>query len=116
MDNVIKLSKKSLLRKLWAADPKIKSILSSSKDLSIARERLFKYLNDLEELYFDVHGHSRLEHIHIFEKENAKECIRVMKNLIRSENEALTNFSALQLLIDISNISSILKAKEGWQH
>ncbi|MFC1742030.1 KamA family radical SAM protein [Nanoarchaeota archaeon] len=102
MDDITIFSKKALLRKLWKADPKIRTLLKNSKDLYSAREHLFQHLDNLEELYFDVHSHNKLEQLHIFEKENAKECIRVFKNIIHSENEAITGFSALQYLIDLA--------------
>ena len=102
MENITQLSKKELLKKIWESDPNIKSILKSSTDLFTVRKHLFEYIDELEEEYFDIHAHNKLEEMHIFEKNNAKECIRVLKNIIRSENEALTGFSALQHLMDIS--------------
>ncbi|MBE0646300.1 MAG: KamA family radical SAM protein, partial [Bacteroidales bacterium] len=40
--------------------------------------------------------------LHQVEKNQAKECIRVLKNIIRTENEDLTGFSALKTLYDLA--------------
>ena len=71
------------------------SILLNADSISKARSAVFKYLNDLEAEYFNIHSEKSLRELHILEKNNAKECIRVLKNFIRSENEDLTGFSAL---------------------
>ena len=41
--------------------------------------------------------------MHILERNNAKECIRVYKNIIRSENDVLTGFSALDTLLRLAH-------------
>ncbi len=116
MESVIRLSKDALLRRLWSADPEIRHILFHAGDIYTARDQLFSYIDDLEERYFDVHHDNKLEHLHVFEKDNAKECIRVLKNIIRSENEKLTGFSALQTLMDLAHKpkSALTKVKEGF--
>ncbi|MDD4645130.1 MAG: hypothetical protein PHY99_04000, partial [Bacteroidales bacterium] len=63
-----------------------------------ARNEIFNYLTDLERHYFNTYSELDLKYKHICEKNNAKECIRVLKNIIRTENEKLTGFSALKIL------------------
>lgn len=99
---LIRLSKEELVEEMWIADPYIKKILKSSKKLHVARNLLYDYLNSLERHYFNIYSDKYYKNIHILEKNNAKECIRVFKNIIRTENEHLTGFSALQVLYDIS--------------
>ena len=102
MNRLIKTPKNQLLKNLWSADTKIRDILINSRNTDIARECLFNHIDSLEEKYFDVHSNNKFEKIHVFEKKNAKECIRVIKNIIRSENEDITGCSALQNLIDLA--------------
>jgi lysine 2,3-aminomutase len=56
------------------------------------------YLADQERLYFNIYSDRGKTHFHICERNNAKECIRAMKNIIRSENEQNTGLSALKIL------------------
>ena len=102
MNNLITLSKKRLVKELWLADPKIKRILKNSKTLGKVRSLFFNYLNSLERHYFNIYSDRHFKSLHITEKNNAKECIRVLKNIIRTENEQLTGFSALKMLFDIA--------------
>lgn len=114
MKNLILLSKEKLIEQVWSADPKIKKILATSSTLNDARDRLFEYLNELERAYFNTYDKSHLD-IHIIEKNNAKECIRILKNIIRTENEHLTGFSAIGTLWKISKKNIALsKVSEGF--
>ena len=105
MKHLLFLSKENLIKKLWSADPKIFKILSNSRTLDNARKRLFEHLDDLEKVYFNIYDKSHLKNAHIIEKNNAKECIKVLKNVIRTENEYLSKFSALDILWKISKKS-----------
>ncbi|MBD3260937.1 MAG: KamA family radical SAM protein, partial [Candidatus Altiarchaeales archaeon] len=96
--DVLDLDKLGLLRLLWKTHPRIHFILRDSEGLPEARTLLFDYLNRLEKHYFNIYSDKRYKNIHILEKNNAKECIRVLKNVIRSENEKLTGVSALKTL------------------
>ena len=98
MKSIILLPKKLLLQKLKNSDKKIFTILKTSKDLSSAREKVFSYLNSLERHYFNITSDKPYKNLDILERSNAKECIRVFKNIIRTENEHLTNYSALKTL------------------
>lgn len=95
-------TKQSFAEEIWKADPKIKELLKKSKSLAEARENLFKYLNDLERHYFNIYSDKNYKNVHIIEKSNAKECIRVFKNIIRTESEKLINFSALKKLYQLA--------------
>ena len=99
----INLSKQELISLLFHEDANINKIFSNTPDLNELREKLFDYLNDLERSYFDIYSHKYSDKTHIIEKNNAKECIRVFKNIIRTENEELSGFSTLSILFKIYN-------------
>lgn len=116
MENLITLSKKELVKRLWAADQRIEKILKRSDNLHDAREILYDYLDKLERHYFNIYSDSHFKNLQIVEKNNAKECIRVLKNIIRTENEHLTDFSALRLLFCLSKNKkeALSRASEGF--
>ncbi len=103
MKEEINLSKQELIDLLFSEDENIKNIFNNTSDLNQLREKLFNYLNELERSYFNINSHKYSDKIHIIEKNNAKECIKVFKNLIRTENEELTSFSALNALFKSYN-------------
>jgi lysine 2,3-aminomutase len=102
MNDLALLNKEDLVNELWKADQKIRIILKDSSSLPDAREKLFDYLNTMERHYFNIHSDKKLKDYHIIEKTNAKECIKVFKNIIRTENEKLTGVSALKKLYELS--------------
>ncbi|MBU1166189.1 KamA family radical SAM protein [Candidatus Micrarchaeota archaeon] len=102
MKNLIHLSKEKLIEKLWAADPNIKKILSSSDSIENARRCVFDYLISLERKYYDLSQNQASKKMHVIEINNSKRCIRVLKTIINPENESLTKFSALETLWKIS--------------
>ncbi|MCD1295571.1 KamA family radical SAM protein [Methanocella sp. CWC-04] len=104
----MQLSKNELVEELWDSDPRIKKIMKSSSSLKEARDRFFDYLNDLERDYFNIYSDNPLRDLHILEKNNAKECIRVLKNVIRTENEELTGYSALNIIYDLARYKNVL--------
>ena len=107
---LIDLSKEDLLEEMWKAAPIIKSILENSGDPERARDKLFHYLNDLERSFFNIYS-EKPYNFHQVEKNMAKECIRVLKNIIRTENENLTGFSAFMVLYKLSkNETDILSS------
>lgn len=116
MRKLLVLDKNHLSKMLWKEDPKIMKILKKSKSLHDARDSVFEYLNGVERHYFNIYSDRHFKKLHIIEKNNAKECIRVMKNIIRSENEKLTGFSALKALLGIAKGSkdAIDSVSEGF--
>lgn len=118
MKNRLNQSKKELINILWKSDVKIKHLLNHSSNLLIARNNFFEYLNDLERHYFNIRSSKKYNLMHIVERNNAKECIRVLKNIIRTENEKLTSYSALDILYKLANNNShVLKEiSEGFLH
>ncbi|MCX5857095.1 MAG: KamA family radical SAM protein [Deltaproteobacteria bacterium] len=102
MKNWIKHSKEKLVEELWAAEPKIKGILKNSKHVEEARFIMFDYLNRLERDLFNMRSDTYFFNLNIIEKRNAKECIRVFSNVMRTENESLTGASPLELLFDLA--------------
>lgn len=116
MKNLILLPKEQLVEKMWSAEPEIKNILSHSATLKEARTGLFQYINNTEKVLFKAHSKKPLRQIHPVEKNNAKECIRVLKNVIRAENEHLTGFSALNLLWELARTpeKALKQAGEGF--
>ena len=103
MKSWIQLPKEKLIEKLWAAEPKIKSILQNSKHVEEARFIIFDYLNRLERDLFNMRSDTYFVNLNIIEKRNAKECIRVLSNVMRTENEYLTGTSPLAMLFDLAN-------------
>ena len=102
MKSILNKDVSELIKLMWGADPTIKRILVESDSISDARNQFFNYLADLERHYFNVYSDRNLKDLHICERNNAKECIRVLKNIIRTENEVLTGFSALNSLREIA--------------
>ena len=98
MISIIKLTKKQLIARMWDEAPPIMSILTKAKSIQDARNSFFNYLNELERNFFNIYSPERIIVRHIIERNNAKECIRVLKNILRTENEKLTDFSALKSL------------------
>jgi len=114
-NNIVFTTRKELIELLWKADPKIKALLQGSQNLSDAREKLFDHLNSLERHYFNIHSDKKFKEFHIIEKTNAKECINVLKNLIRTENEQITGFSALEILFKLAHESHFnIEVTEGF--
>ncbi|MEM2869703.1 MAG: KamA family radical SAM protein [Thermoplasmata archaeon] len=98
MKELLALTHDELVEELWAADPEVHRILVGSGDLHEARDRIFDHLNSLERHYFNIYSDRHYKDMSIAEKNNAKQCIRVLKNFIRTENERLTGASCLQIL------------------
>jgi lysine 2,3-aminomutase len=84
--------------RLWEASPAIHEILKTSQDLEDARFKLYAYLEKAERRIFDVDND-----LHILEKSTVREAIRVMKSIIGPVNEYRTEFSALDLLIKLTD-------------
>jgi len=103
MKDEINLSKQELINLLFREDENIKNIFNSAADLNQLREKLFNYLNGMERSYFNINSHRYSDNKHIIEKNIAINCIRVFKNIIRTENEEIVGFSALNTLFDIYN-------------
>ena len=103
MKEEINLSKKEIIDLLFLEDANIKNIFNNASDLNELRENLFNYLNDLERSYFNIYSHKYSGKMHIIKRDIAKECIRVFKNIIRTENEEIIGFSALDSLFKIYN-------------
>ncbi len=99
---LFKYDKSRLIETLWECDPYIYSILVSSDDLQDARNRMFDHLNDIERHLFNIYSDKHFKDKNLLERNNSKECIRVLKNLIRTENEKISNFSALNTLYKIA--------------
>jgi len=87
-----------LISTLWQCDPDIHEFLISSYDLQDARNKMFDHLNGIERHLYNIYSDKSFKDMNLIEKNNAKECIRVLKNVIRTENETIANFSALQSL------------------
>lgn len=102
LKELLYLTNEDLRSLLWKEAPAVGELLAGCPDIYTARERLFAYLNDLERSFYNVLSEETNKALHIIDRNNAKECIRVLKNIIRSENEKLTGFSALKLLHDLS--------------
>lgn len=98
MATLLDKSIQELIGIMWKEEPAIHKILAGSENRREARNQFFDYLADLERHYFNIYSDQALINLHICERNNSKECIRVLKNIIRTENEKLTGFSALKIL------------------
>jgi len=103
MKEELNLSKQELIDRLFHEDTNISNIFNNASDLNELREKLFDYLNDVERNLFNIYSHKYSDKTHILERNNTKECIRILKNIIRTENEELSKFSALNILFKIHN-------------
>ncbi len=103
MKNLLKYNNKKLLETLWNSDLQAFMILRSGKNMHDARNGLLKHLNSIEKHLYNIYSDRHFKDINLLEKNNAKECIRVFKNIIRSENEKITKFSALKQLYKAAN-------------
>jgi lysine 2,3-aminomutase len=95
---LLEYDKTKLIETLWKSDPEIFRILKSSDKIHEARNGLYNYLNEIERHLFNVYSDRHFKAINILERNNAKECIRIFKNIIRTENEEITHYSALNSL------------------
>jgi len=102
IQNIVESSKKDLIEYLWEVDPAIKIILKKSDSSREAREKIFEYLNRLDRHYTSIFADDYFKELHTIEKTNARECIKILKNVIRTENERISHFSALRALIDLA--------------
>ncbi len=98
MKELLEYDKTKLIETLWESDPEIYGILRSSETLQDARNKMFDHLNSFERHLFNIYSDQHFKDINLLERNNAKESIRVLKNIIRTENEEITNYSALNSL------------------
>jgi lysine 2,3-aminomutase len=101
MKNFLYMTKEQLIEQLWSTEPKIRQILKNSKHVEEARHVIFDYLNRLDRDLYNMKSDTYFVNLNIIEKRNAKECIRVLMNTMRSENEYLTKVCPLEALYDI---------------
>lgn len=74
------------------------NILKNSVTLEDARTGVLNFLNEKEDVLENVHSEKVYQNFHVLEIENAKECIKALKNIFRTKNEQISEFSALNLL------------------
>lgn len=109
MKSLITRSKDELAGILWEADPAIYRILNGSSNLHDSRIELFQHLNKIDTSLFNIYSNRRIRNMNILEKKNARDCIRVFKTIIRTENENQTGFSALKTLFRIAREKRVPK-------
>ncbi len=116
MKKSIDLSKRELLQRLWKAEPKLKSILCDAKHVEEARYVFFDYLDRFRRDLYNMKSNTLFANLNVVEKRNARECIRVLSNTMRTENEYLTQASPLGLLYDLANDKekALEKVSEGF--
>ncbi|MFC1554402.1 KamA family radical SAM protein [candidate division KSB1 bacterium] len=102
MEKIIANIQGELDTEIWKADSSLKEFFETSGDLEEARLRIFEYLDNLENQYFDKYSNEIYNSLHILERRNARKCIRVLKNIFSTENERLTKFSALKKLYQLA--------------
>ncbi|HOJ28050.1 MAG TPA: KamA family radical SAM protein [Spirochaetota bacterium] len=99
---IINKSKSELIELLWQINPEIYDLLKNSRNLDEAREFIMDYFDVLDREFFNIKSKSDYHKMHIIIKNQAKECIRIAKNIMRTENEKICNFSALEVLFKIA--------------
>lgn len=116
LSTILDETKPQLVKYLWESAPQLHHILKRAERLSEAREETFQYLNDLERHYYNIYSDLRYKNEHILVKNNAKECIRILKNIIRTENEKIAHFAPLYALYQIAHRGSewVQKVNEGF--
>jgi lysine 2,3-aminomutase len=82
----------------WSAMPEIFEILSESKDIAEARNKLYNFCKDLEWSYREG-----LKPLHKLDFGITLEAIKVFINLISLRNEKIAGFSTLQYLWDLAH-------------
>ncbi|MGM0608146.1 MAG: KamA family radical SAM protein [Candidatus Muiribacteriota bacterium] len=102
MNNFIKLSKDEILTRLWKENPEFFNILNKSRAIEKTRDELFTFFNFLDRSLFNASKDSPYKKYHIVERENARQCLRIIKNTIREKKEQLANFATLPILIDLA--------------
>jgi len=102
MKKLIDLDKGELIQRLWRAAPRIESILRNSRHVEEARFMVFDYLDRLRRDLYNMKADTYYAELNVVEKRNVRECIRVVSNVFRTENEHLTGTSSLSFLYDLA--------------
>jgi lysine 2,3-aminomutase len=102
MKRIATLSKKEIVDRLWRVEPKLKDVLKNANHVEEARYILFDYLDRLRRDLYNMKSDTYFSHLNVIEKRNARECIRVFSNTLRTENEYLTKTSPLELLYNLA--------------
>ncbi len=102
MKELVEYDKLELIKTLWQCDPEIHTILISSDTLEDARNKIFDYLNNIERHLYGIYSDKSFKDLNLLEKNDVKECIRIFKNIIRTENETISNYSSLEGLYSAS--------------
>ncbi len=116
MKTMISLSKEDLVKRLWKTEPRVKSILREAKHFEEARYVMFDYFDRLRRDIYNMKTDTYFFGLSVVEKRIARECIRVLSNIMRTENESLLNTSPISLLYDIAKEKpgSLEKVSEGF--
>lgn len=96
-----KLDKKALIELLFRENEAVREIFDGASGPEDLRKRLFDYFNRLEWSYFHIHSPEYSDSMHIIEKNIARQCMRVLKNILQTKNEVLCGFSALETLFKL---------------
>jgi len=103
MKKLINLNKEELVQRLWRAEPRIESILQNSRHVEEGRHVVFDYLDRLRRDLYNMKAGTYYSELNVVEKRNVRECIRVVSNVFRTENEHLTGTSSLELLYSLAH-------------
>ncbi len=109
MKELITANEDELVEVLWESNPQIYNILRRSEDLHVTRDKLSRYLNNVDAALFSVYSNRHFKNMNILEKKNSRDCIRVLKTIIRTENEKQVRFSALKMLSRMAKVSRVPK-------
>jgi len=116
MKRLIPLSKEEILDRIWRTKPKLKSILKDARHAEEGRYAFFDYIDRLRRDLYNMKSDTVYANLTIIEKRNVRECVRVLSNIMRTENEYLTNASPITLLYDLAHNTegAIEKVSKGF--
>jgi len=103
MKRLIDLSKEKLLERIWKTEPRLKGILRNARHVEEARYVFFDYLDRFGRDLYNMKADTPFADLNVVERRNARECIRVLANTMRTENEHLTQVSPMNLLYNLAN-------------
>jgi lysine 2,3-aminomutase len=102
MKRLMPLSREEILDRIWRTEPRLKSILKDARHVEEGRYAFFDYIDRLRRDLYNMKSDTLYADLPIIEKRNVRECVRVLSNIMRTENEYLTNSSPITLLYDLA--------------
>ncbi len=87
-----------LLEQFWAENPVFHQLVLQHVDIEATRKRIFNYLADYERKTLNSHFY-----VNMLDRNIARRCIHVLKNIFARRSEEITGHSALEILIKLAH-------------